>query len=91
MLPFNSKPMEYTPIDNTDSYLKQMITKYSFMEMTQTQPNTPFLKNVLQCYLNGETIFTPLLVLTKSSPKIVILRSSSSLTTTHIDINLSIA
>ena len=53
ILLFTLQPMEYMYIYTTASYLKQMIQKDSVLEMTQTQPNITFLKNIPQCYLSG--------------------------------------
>ena len=62
MLPLTLQPMQSMYIYTTDFGPKQIIQKYSVLEMMQTQPNMTFLKNILQCFLIGETIFTPLSV-----------------------------
>ena len=75
LLQYNLKPMEYMYICTNDS---------------EPQPTMTFLKNILQLYMSGETIFKPLSVITKSSRRVVILRSSLSRTTTHMDMNIYI-
>ena len=82
--------MEFMYIHTNASNLNQIIQKDSALGIIHTQPNMTFLKDILQCYMSGETIFTPLLVMTKYLPRTVIPRSSSSGTNTHMDMKISI-
>ena len=53
LFPFTIQPMYFLYIRIIASDLNQIIQEDSVLEMTQTQPNMTFLKNIIQCYMGG--------------------------------------
>ena len=89
LLPLTLQPMAFMYNHATDSYLKQIIQKDSVLEMTQTRPNKTSLKIITMLSEWGKNMYAALSN-EKYPPRTVILRSSSSGTTNHLDIKLYI-